>query len=571
MTFGGLPVMRADIAIEECRKNGIDTSSWQGKCNSYTNPVGAKYGEGWFLMRRADVQQILKVPSTASELIMTTGTTDNKGDSIAQLWVDYAYAATPTMETDDDTLYVVHCVDRRYLANRYPIRPSWYNIRSSSWPNDYFPWSRDQSPLANNVDADPIDWTWTTMFKDLWDRMKDMGRNRDDFNVTTVRPRGSVPEHLSKEIGSNPTFPNTFAPPVVNPENYGNDDGYFLDVLQEYLECVNLSLRYRSDTNTIDYVDTGAPDTDFANLRSKYQKDLIYDGFGLENQYLLVPGYVRTLFGVRHMNGDAGESEIRHATSCWDVDSFVATDSDTLGATRSQVDPDAALLISDYAEEVYEPQRAVGGTGGPADASSWTLNGDQLNTSVDWSHNRNVNIATERSQLALESLAFHGIRPTFKRLVYSGAKLEFQPGNKIQAVRWGNIGNGPFTEVVCSKSVAPKRSKYHRRHVYESWFWGRIISINIGDWTGSYPAASPDGWTKPVWCAVQLYKPVMVKHQGGNPTGKWQDLQATSITIQAAHRWEGVSLQPGMRVQVEFKNSEWCLRAIDCVPAKVQS
>lgn len=545
MSFNYANVFRADEALKECARLNIDASRWRGLCNSYRNPRGSGYGEAWLLMARRDVMPMAK-STTNKPLTMTTGTDNNAGTSIAYLYFDYAFAAIPTMEDDDDSLYVVHAVDRRYLCNRYILRPRRYNVRTFENSGEFFHWSRNKTTDGGTTDA-PVDWTWQTMFNDLFLTMQ-KGSRQGDRGPSDPPATNPNPKHLKEQTF--PGFPNTWEQPATPPENYASEDGYFLDVLQAFLESVQLSLTYDSKQDKLTVCDTGAPDTDLTNLIDKYKGDIVYRDFGIENPYMLVPGMTRLIMPARHLAADGGELLYRRPTDFQDKEltDLFSDPADDVGMSSSQADPNAALLIRDELQAVQEPDKT--------DFSKWWTNGDARSDN-DFFHDARIDTrAQDRGRSEVLSMTYHGIYPTFKRIVFSGCKPDIMPGNKVFSVRWGNTGGGPFTEVICGKSI-PKPPVVISPPVFDGWYWG--ITKNTANVPGPV-----DGWKSPTMVDVELYEKIQPTADPLKP-GRLAPMQQ-SITVKVAFRWAGVSIQPLTRCQVEWKHGEWTFRAIDCNP-----
>jgi hypothetical protein len=413
ISFGGKPVYRADWLIQQCVEKNIDTSSWFGKCNSYRNALGAAPGEAWLLMLRKDVKTLLQNEASAHYLKMTTGTqeTNPTGTDIARLWIDYAYAAAPSFETDGDTLYVVHALDKRHLANRYPFNPKRYNIRSRADLTTFYSWSK------NGDD----EWTWETMFQNIWNQQA-----------------GGL--HFPN---SWPGFPDTFEIPADNPEGYVFDADYCLNVIQQAAESVSLSLSFDNYTDRFELVDIGEIEDGVTAKIESHRKDVVFDAFGLENYYMLIPGKTRMIMPIEHKSrGD--ENMMRRRFDNEDVTLATLFDApvDDVGIAANKVDPGAMLLIHDHRPAVWK-------------LDDGNDNGEERETDADYLNDKIPDRAKDRGREALFALSNHSNRPTFRRLMFSGVKSDFKPGGRISAVKWGDIGGGPFTELTMSKA-APK-------------------------------------------------------------------------------------------------------------------
>lgn len=415
MSFGGKPVYRADWLMKQCVEKGIDVSSWAGKCNSYRNALGSAAGEAWLLMLRKDVKTLLEQEEIGRELKMTTGTqaTNPTGTRIVTLWIDYAYAAAPTFETDGDTLYVVHALDRRHLINRYPFTPKRYNIRSRADLKTYYSWSKDASVNPS------VEWTWEKMFKDIWNQQA------AGVHFTT----------------SWPGFPSTFEIPADVPEGYVFDDDYCLNVIQSAAESVSLSIGLDNYTERLELVDTGEIEPGVTAAIDRLRVDIAFDAYGLENYYMLIPGKTRLVMPIEHKSrGDENLFRRRFDREDKTLASLFSTPVDDVGIAANKVDSTATVLIHDPRPAIWKVDNSNG-------------NGEERETDAAFLNNKIPDRAEDRGREVLFSLSHHSNRPTFRRIMFSGVKADFKPGGTIQAVTWGNTGGGPFTELVMSKAM----------------------------------------------------------------------------------------------------------------------
>jgi len=245
------------------------------RANSFYCPVGRYPSRGWILMARGDYNRLNKY-STTLRLDIGDTTAPNNVATFNNLTVVQAQCVTRGLASDLNALYLVEITDGRgILYNdwfKFPLT-SFYNIRVPGYPQTFYLESMNDYPFPSLADKSKTTWTWTTMLKNIWDKM------------------GTF-------LGAWPGLP--FAP-AGTPEGFWFPGVPAWTALNDVLEYLGMAVACDlTKVNPFTIVSTGEADIAFTVLQTRYTTNLEDDLEWIDVGAGRVPKIIEVLFRRRN-------------------------------------------------------------------------------------------------------------------------------------------------------------------------------------------------------------------------------------------------------------------------------
>lgn len=367
VSFSGKSLQSASTLLSECRRLGISTDSFFSKANSLSRPRGTKYGRGYLLLLYEDLKT-LDLNSTDHDLTFTFNNNTYKFECLTIL---ESYSPIPSGVITDTSIYVVEVADRRYWGEFSSVNAS-YNILQP-----------DDSTVYSDTQNSGSDWTWQTMFNNLWSLLPEKVKNLGGLTLTPTLPTDKVPSS--------------------NPSNYSFLGVTVWDAIGEVLNDLNLHLTMHPD-GTFEVV---VPDVDDTKTKTNRTTAINNDFLIDHEQPVLgsasrIPETVRVFFPYRNTTFLQAFSKDIAVSS---IDSSLTTVSGTV------------LTVWDNLEALHD------GDSTPSNDSALTTRATDLATNrikADYSNKRSLEV-------------FSGIH-------------DLRPGAVYSNVSWQNVGMGWKTE-----------------------------------------------------------------------------------------------------------------------------
>ncbi len=273
-SFGNRPICDAKLAHAEFAAKGWDASAIN-LANTYRCPRGIGPGEAYVLMLRRDAeicQQFEPLTGTIPFQTLVLGCDESQISVANMVFVD-SQVALPSTDNDQNSLYLCHLADVRYVMLRQVMTAS-YNVRSLGSPTaEYFSDTEDANATTlynGNPGPGRGPWTWRKMLGDIW-------------------------AQFSSEIPSAPSIgDNVF--PAQNPERFRFIEQSPLTAYSEALRSLFMDLVFNPATSTFSIVTLGAADSNFTQLQQSLTGSLIDQTLPLESRVTWFPESVDVVF-----------------------------------------------------------------------------------------------------------------------------------------------------------------------------------------------------------------------------------------------------------------------------------
>jgi len=196
-----------------CDDYGLPDKFW-GRANSISCPVGMEPGSAWFIVSRVDGDAI--AANTLCDIVWTEVTGVGSAAPVVTTFKNYVPHRFILIGADGDSKapYLAEFRDKRQILRMSAVNRE-YNVRRTTRQGDsattdlYYTDSRNSGS----------DWTWQTMFEDLW---------------------GNLPSAIR---GTAPTLATSGYVPANEPENF-RFHGNAMDAIGEMLEASQNVLCY---------------------------------------------------------------------------------------------------------------------------------------------------------------------------------------------------------------------------------------------------------------------------------------------------------------------------------------
>jgi hypothetical protein len=453
-SFGGKNLQDPKAARKQMIDQRLDASLFWGKANAYRCAIGPEPGEAWLLMMRRDLDEMDLYED--HELVMEYSDGSDEPTALSvYLTVESAVCMTPGKVDDPDSLYLLRATDMRSRMQRYITPQMAFNVRDPSQPSEFFEWSKK----PDGPDPDPDDdvaerpaWTWQQAIQKIFsDGLRSGAASVGEGSTANGAWYGSS-DRLPVLSGGESEWPDEWM--ETGPENFFVLREGVCASLQRLLDLCGAWLIFDPVINQFRVARAGAADGDFDTLIADNHSRVLWRDNMLDPQrpripYLFLVEFPVALtsrtesdqlqfptwtYGVRltdPINPDGGESFADH---------FETEDHPLLSN-----DQRSTMVIRDTMSLIASVE---------ADDGSPVLHADSQHLS-DFIRHR----ARDRVFAMLEYLAGPDPEKTGRRVVYSGIIPTMIPGTQVEAVRWGDTGEGPFTEIMRT----PSR---HRPQIY---------------------------------------------------------------------------------------------------------
>lgn len=259
ITFGGRPCLEPVALYESCLTQDppLPTAPWFGSANSFRCPLGRTPGRGTLLMSRKDID-VLGNGNRNQTFDLKFLDDSNRLVTIKSLVLVRAVALSPGKSGSADTPYYLEIADQRALWSMAKIDKA-YNVRDGEGSTSAF-----LSATKNGGS----DWTWATMFADLWSQ--------------------------HGLLGTAPSLPYT---PDGTPEGWIFWGANAWDAINDVLDRIGCAFKLDPLTGTKSIVRRGY-DTDNANANavSRLSKYRIWDTYEIEPEYGRLPEKITVRF-----------------------------------------------------------------------------------------------------------------------------------------------------------------------------------------------------------------------------------------------------------------------------------
>ncbi|MGH9932386.1 MAG: hypothetical protein ACREA9_24550 [Pyrinomonadaceae bacterium] len=445
---------------QACDKHGLPDGFW-GLASSIHCPVGMEPGSAWFIVSRVDGNAI--DGNALQSLTWTDGTTT----TTFQNYVLHR-ATLVGLDGDGNAPYLLEFRDKRQILKMATVDKE-YNVRRTTRIYDtattdlYYTDSRNAGS----------DWTWQTMFADLWELLP-----------SAIR-------------GTTPTLATSGYVPTNEPENF-RFHGSAWEAISEVLAATHnvLCLNPIADTFTVQRIGSTQSGLTAAQLVLSSAGRLLMDDTPLADLNLSVsPATVRFFFLKRmETEQDLFESEAGGVL----VDPYHTIDKTTsiTGAQAGTVLP----VRTRYVAEVDADGSTINNS-----ATLDTLAGELRDKIVD-----SLNKGTESGSFT-----------------YGGIATTVLPGSEIHDVIWRDYGDdaGCVTVVAKNPRIGMVGSDVPQQ---------RAERIENAIYLGKADGAIANGATTGV---VDIYDPTLTTDSGEDITGCYNhtadiaDEEAVSVTI----------------------------------------
>lgn len=245
-------------------EQGVDTSSFWMKANSYRTLRGPSPGRGWLLFQRRDLDILFEKAEQGGSLTLRMDNDQGLSVTVERLYLHRADCVSPGIEDDLNAFYVVEIVDARHFArNPYYAVPvnRQFNVMAPAADRDYY-----QASLNAGVP-----WTWQLMLDSLW----------SSVGVTA--------------LGTSPTLPYL---PTGVPLNYKFVGIPAWEAYHSVLERLGCALVLHTN-GTAGIVRVGETDAVYTAAEEKWRSERIHFSDSLENMRTKVPSRVDVYFPRR--------------------------------------------------------------------------------------------------------------------------------------------------------------------------------------------------------------------------------------------------------------------------------
>jgi hypothetical protein len=241
--------------------------------NSYWCPLGPAFGVAWALLLKRDLDAIRQGDPTYHELTMAPGNRSDETANFPGLLFRRAQRLYPGAPDDDDSLYLVELVDRRYLVDRFSDTGALrQNLRSLAREDDYL--------------TETGGYTWETSLAEIWNTM-------------------------SAVLGSFPGLP-AGASPIAQPENVRLTGENSWRVLNRMLQTIGCAARFDPLANAFDLVHLASSQTE---ADATTDADMLLDAAPVTSDAAEMPATIRVYFR-NHYRG-AGQEKDAELTGNW--------------------------------------------------------------------------------------------------------------------------------------------------------------------------------------------------------------------------------------------------------------
>lgn len=251
-------------------------------------PTGVTPTRGYLLIAREDYDHLDRYSTSLTLDLGDPRQSDNVG-TIRGLSIVQARCVTRGLATDPHALYLVEVTDARGLLHNewysHPLTAA-YNVRVPAYPDSFLLSSMAPYPTAG-ADARTT-WTWSTMLRDVWERMPLLG-----------------------------TWPGLPYAPTGTPEGFWFTGVPAWPVLCDLLANVGMVVAV-DPTSASPYtiVDDGAADSALAALQARYVTHLVDDAEWIDVGAGRVPGSVVVHFRRRYAYYGAEET-VTYGPRAW--------------------------------------------------------------------------------------------------------------------------------------------------------------------------------------------------------------------------------------------------------------
>src|SRR5262245_49085931 len=165
---------------QELDRWGLATDFW-GLANSITCPVGMEPGSAWFLVSREDGDALYAAAGNSFHSLVWTDGDDS--------WTFQGYvlhkATLIGTDGDNSAPYLLEFRDKRQVLKMATVDRE-YNVRRTTRQGDT---GTTDLYYSDTRDTGPADWTWQTMFANLWELLPSSIRG----TTPTLATLGYVP------------------------------------------------------------------------------------------------------------------------------------------------------------------------------------------------------------------------------------------------------------------------------------------------------------------------------------------------------------------------------------------
>ncbi len=259
--------------LELCERHGLPEKFW-GRANSISCPVGMNPGSAWFLVSRDDGDAIAK--NTLQNIVWTERATGNALTTtpVTTTFQNYVFHRAILVGCDGDANapYLVEFRDKRQILQWSTVNKE-YNVRRTSRQGD----SGTTDLYYDNSRNSGTDWTWQTMFADLW---------------------GYLPSAIR---GTAPTLATSGYVPANEPENF-RFHGFAWEAIGEVLEATQNVLCYDPIADSFTVQRIGATQTGLSDARTTLNnagRRLLDDTPRTDLNLSIAPATIRFFFPKR--------------------------------------------------------------------------------------------------------------------------------------------------------------------------------------------------------------------------------------------------------------------------------
>ncbi len=253
-TYADASLCLPELAVDHCRRFNLSTS-WVGRANRFTNPLGVRSGMGAVLLTRAALDDIDL--TTPHDLVLRVG-----GDRVRvrNLHIGDTTCLTPSAPGSKNAIHLVPLFDRRNLFRLTSLNRG-FNMRLTPL-----------APYTTNTTNAGTAYTWSQVWAILWQVLID--------NVDGM-PAGV------------PALPEE---PQGTPENFHFFGVSAADAIERFLARAGFELAWDHEADTYSVVAVGADQANLAKHLAEAQRARLYDLEPVTTPYGAVPASVTVLF-----------------------------------------------------------------------------------------------------------------------------------------------------------------------------------------------------------------------------------------------------------------------------------
>jgi hypothetical protein len=391
VTVAGKKAIHPLSIKQACDEYGLPDKFW-GRANSISCPVGMEPGSAWFIVSRVDGDAI--AANTLCDIIWTEKT--GSAAAVTTTFKNYAPHRFILIGADGDSKapYLAEFRDKRQVLKLSAVNKE-YNVRRTTRQGDsattdlYYTDSRNSGS----------DWTWQTMFSDLW---------------------GYLPSAIR---GTAPTLATSGYVPVNEPENF-RFHGNAWDAIGEVLEATQNILCYDPIADSFTVQRIGATQTNLSQAKtilSNQGKRLIDDTPRTDLNLSVAPETIRFFFPKR--------LELEYSLFDTAANAHLVAPYHTIDKTTSLTGAQAGTVLPYRTNFIAE-----------IDADGTTVNNTGSGTGLDALADELMAKIKDRINLGSES----GI------VIYGGAVTTIKPGCEVHEMVWRDYGDdmGLVTELI---------------------------------------------------------------------------------------------------------------------------